>query len=153
MLTKCSCFALEAVLVPPQNSMTTLKMKLKELEEIEKEVASALQSAGQACLELSREKPSMKQVESNTSSFLTTLQNVEAALTKHILYLTQVSTVQPHEGSSYAAQKVFHMALHRLEHARSRMNELERLRHQQEQPQQPPPMQQQMQQPQQEQDS
>uniref|UniRef100_A0A6M2CS50 Mediator of RNA polymerase II transcription subunit 11 n=2 Tax=Rhipicephalus microplus TaxID=6941 RepID=A0A6M2CS50_RHIMP len=133
--------------------MTTLKMKLKELEEIEKEVASALQSAGQACLELSREKPSMKQVESNTSSFLTTLQNVEAALTKHILYLTQVSTVQPHEGSSYAAQKVFHMALHRLEHARSRMNELERLRHQQEQPQQPPPMQQQMQQPQQEQDS
>ncbi|KAH6940110.1 hypothetical protein HPB50_024990 [Hyalomma asiaticum] len=72
--------------------MTTLKMKLKELEEIEKEVASALQSAGQACLELSREKPSLKQVESNTSSFLTTLQNVEAALTKHILYLTQVST-------------------------------------------------------------
>ncbi|KAK8781705.1 mediator complex subunit 11 [Amblyomma americanum] len=137
------------------NSMTTLKMKLKELEEIEKEVAAALQSAGQACLELSREKPSMKQVESHTSSFLTTLQNVEAALTKHILYLTQVSTVQPHEGSSYAAQKVFHMALHRLEHARSRMNELERLRHQQqqEQPPQQPPLQQQIQQPQQEQDS
>uniref|UniRef100_A0A023GHU7 Mediator of RNA polymerase II transcription subunit 11 n=1 Tax=Amblyomma triste TaxID=251400 RepID=A0A023GHU7_AMBTT len=131
------------------NSMATLKMKLKELEEVEKEVAAALQSAGQACLELSREKPSMKQVESNTSSFLTTLQNVEASLTKHILYLTQVSTVQPHEGSSYAAQKVFHMSLHRLEHARSRMNELERLWHQQ---QQPPLQQQQQQQPQQEQD-
>uniref|UniRef100_A0A2R5LG49 Mediator of RNA polymerase II transcription subunit 11 n=2 Tax=Ornithodoros turicata TaxID=34597 RepID=A0A2R5LG49_9ACAR len=110
------------------NSLTTLKMKLKELEDIEKDVATALQSAGQACLELSREKPSMKQVESNTSTFLKTLQNVESGLTKHIIYLTQVSTVQPHEGSCYAAQKVFHMALHRLEHARSRMNELERMR-------------------------
>lgn len=72
--------------------MATLKMKLKELEEIEKDVATALQSAGQACQELSREKISMKQVESNTSTFLKTLQNVENGLTKHIIYLTQVST-------------------------------------------------------------
>uniref|UniRef100_V5HPF3 Mediator of RNA polymerase II transcription subunit 11 n=1 Tax=Ixodes ricinus TaxID=34613 RepID=V5HPF3_IXORI len=118
------------------NSMTTLKMKLKELEDIEKDVATALQSAGQVCLELSKDKPNAKQVDSNATAFVKTLQNVENSLTKHILYLTQVSTVQPHEGSSYAAQKVFHMALHRLEHARSRMNELERLRHQQQQEQQ-----------------
>lgn len=48
----------------------------------------------------------MKQVESHVTNFLKTLQNVESSLSKHIVYLSQVSTVQPHEGSSYAAQKV-----------------------------------------------
>ena len=33
---------------------------------------------------------------------------------------------QLHEGSSYASQKVLQMAWHRLEHARSRVAELER---------------------------
>ncbi|XP_022700499.1 keratin, type I cytoskeletal 9-like isoform X1 [Varroa jacobsoni] len=124
------------------NSSQNLKIKLKELDDIEKEVAGALQSAGLALVELGKEKPSMKQVESNASNFIKTLQGVENGLSKHIIYLTQVSTVQPHEGSSYAAQKVFHMALHRLEHARSRMNELERLRqtHLQQDAQHNPPM-------------
>ncbi|KAG0426650.1 hypothetical protein HPB47_026245 [Ixodes persulcatus] len=72
--------------------MTTLKMKLKELEDIEKDVATALQSAGQVCLELSKDKPNAKQVDSNATAFVKTLQNVENSLTKHILYLTQVST-------------------------------------------------------------
>lgn len=35
---------------------------------------------------------------------------------------------QPHEGSGYASQKVLQMAWHRLEHARSRVNELERIK-------------------------
>lgn len=34
---------------------------------------------------------------------------------------------QPHEGSSYAAQKDLQMAYHRIEHVRSRLNELEKL--------------------------
>lgn len=55
---------------------------------------------------LGKDKPAMKQVENNTQTFLKTLQNVEGNLSKHIIYLSQVSTVQPHEGSSYAAQKV-----------------------------------------------
>ena len=42
----------------------------------------------------------------------------------HIL----LSTGQPHEGSGYASQKVLQMAWHRLEHARSRVNELERIK-------------------------
>ena len=58
---------------------------------------------------------------------------------------------QPHEGSGYAAQKVLQMAWHRLEHARSRITELERIknkhlqnraamiRQQQQQSQQPQP--------------
>ena len=37
-----------------------------------------------------------------------------------------MSTGLPHEGSSYASQKVLQMALHRLEHARSRVAELDR---------------------------
>ena len=38
---------------------------------------------------------------------------------------------QPHEGSSYAAQKDLQMAFHRLEHVRSRLNELERMKNEQ----------------------
>lgn len=49
-------------------------------------------------------------------------------MTDQINYLTQVSTGQPHEGSGYASQKVLQMAWHRLEHARSRVNELDRLK-------------------------
>ena len=37
-----------------------------------------------------------------------------------------MSTGQPHEGSIYASQKVLQMAWHRLEHARSRVAELDR---------------------------
>lgn len=39
-----------------------------------------------------------------------------------------MSTGQPHEGSGYASQKVLQMAWHRLEHARSRVNELDRIK-------------------------
>ncbi len=35
---------------------------------------------------------------------------------------------QPHEGSGYASAKVLQMAWHRLEHARSRVKELERIK-------------------------
>ncbi|CAG0883470.1 unnamed protein product [Darwinula stevensoni] len=82
----------------------------------------------QALQELSKDKPSLKQVDGHAATFLKTLGNVDKELGKQINYLTQVSTGQPHEGSSYAAQKVLQMALHRLEHARSRVNESERIR-------------------------
>jgi mediator of RNA polymerase II transcription subunit 11 len=45
-----------------------------------------------------------------------------------IKYLTQVSTGHPHEGSSYPAQKVLQCAWHRLEHTKSRLQELDRIR-------------------------
>ena len=48
--------------------------------------------SGQGLLELSKDKPSMKQVEGHTSQFLKTLSHVEGELSKHINYLTQVST-------------------------------------------------------------
>merc|ERR1712133_286065 len=58
------------------------------------------------------------------------LQKIDNDLTEHIKYLSQVSTGQPHEGSSYASQKVLQMAWHRLEHARSRVAELDRIKSQ-----------------------
>jgi len=81
---------------------------------------------GQALIELSKDKSSLKMSEQQTHQFLKTLNLVETKLTEQINYLTQVSTGQPHEGSGYASQKVLQMAWHRLEHARSRVNELER---------------------------
>lgn len=54
--------------------------------------------------------------------------HVESKLTEQINYLTQVSTGQPHEGSGYSSQKVLQMAWHRLEHARSRVGELDRIK-------------------------
>uniref|UniRef100_T1J453 Mediator of RNA polymerase II transcription subunit 11 n=1 Tax=Strigamia maritima TaxID=126957 RepID=T1J453_STRMM len=104
--------------------------RLQQLEAIEKDIMNILQSAGQAVQELSKDKPPGKSVEGHTNNYLKTLASVETGLSKQINYLTQVSTGQPHEGSSYAAQKVLQMAWHRLEHARSRVNELERLKNQ-----------------------
>ena len=48
--------------------------------------------SGQALTELSREKPSQKQVENHTNHYLKTLETVENGLAKHIAELTQVST-------------------------------------------------------------
>ncbi|CAH1781954.1 unnamed protein product [Owenia fusiformis] len=102
--------------------------RLKQLENIEKEIASALQFAGHAVGELSKDTPKIKQVESQTTQFLKTLENVESGLLKQINYLTQVSTGQPHEGSSYAAHKDLLMTFHRQEHVRNGLNELEKIK-------------------------
>ena len=48
--------------------------------------------SGMALQELSKDKASMKAVENHTSQFLKTLSHVEGELSKHINYLTQVST-------------------------------------------------------------
>lgn len=102
--------------------------RIQVLDSIEKDIITCLNSAGQVFLELSKEKTSLKQAENHTQTFLKTLGAVENKLTDQINYLTQVSTGQPHEGSGYASQKVLQMAWHRLEHARSRVNELEKIK-------------------------
>ncbi|XP_012541951.1 mediator of RNA polymerase II transcription subunit 11 isoform X2 [Monomorium pharaonis] len=108
--------------------MTPPMERIQILETIEKDIILCLQCAGHACTELSKEKSSLKQAESQTHQFLKTLGQLESKLSEQINYLTQVSTGQPHEGSGYASQKVLQMAWHRLEHARSRVNELERIK-------------------------
>lgn len=138
--------------------MTAPMERIQILDDIEKDIITCLQCAGtyidmnfldifeffmrlsllkctftlkfpaQALLELSKEKSGQKQAETNTSQFLRTLSQVESKLSDQINYLTQVSTGQPHEGSGYASQKVLQMAWHRLEHVRSWVNELDRLK-------------------------
>jgi len=102
--------------------------RLQALDNVERDILSVLQSAGSALTELSKDKPSVKQLDNHTSHFLKTLNHVEIELAKHINYLTQVSTGQAHEGSSYASQKVLQMAWHRSEHARSRVVDLDRMK-------------------------
>lgn len=75
--------------------------------------------------ELGKEKTSQKAVENNTQQFLKSLNIIESKLSEQINYLTQVSTGQPHEGSGYASAKVLQMAWHRIQHARSRVRELD----------------------------
>lgn len=127
--------------------MTAPMERIQVLDSIEKDIITCLHSAGidgnkfyqldlqliinfvgQVFVELSKEKSSLKQAENHTQMFLKTLSAVENKLTEQINYLTQVSTGQPHEGSGYASQKVLQMAWHRSEHARSRVNELDRIR-------------------------
>merc|ERR1711936_1328617 len=81
-------------------------MGMKELDNVEEKVVSCLLAAGKS------------------------LEEIDSKLTENIKYLSQVSTGQPHEGSSYASQKVLQMAWHRLEHARSRVSELDRIKSQ-----------------------
>lgn len=58
-------------------------------------------------MELSKEKPSMKQVEANTTAFLKTLENVESCLQKQITYLTQVSTGRLRARDSFKGVEMF----------------------------------------------
>jgi mediator of RNA polymerase II transcription subunit 11 len=79
---------------------------------------------------MAKDKPSQKQVDVHANHFLKTLNHVEMDLSTHINYLTQVSTGQAHEGSSYASQKTLQMAWHRSSHARSKVAELDRTKSQ-----------------------
>ena len=79
---------------------------------------------GRAIGEMGKEKPNQTHVENYTKNFLSSLTNVEKRLAEQINYLSQVATGQPHEGSSYSAQKDAQMSIHRKEHAKSKLNEL-----------------------------
>jgi len=108
--------------------MTAPMDRLQALDLVEKDVLTCLSSAGLALQELSKDKPSQKQMDQHNTHFLKTLNNVEIEMAKHINYLTQVSTGQAHEGSSYASQKVLQMAWHRTSHARSKVEDLEKIK-------------------------
>lgn len=102
--------------------------RLRQLEMSEKQLVTCMQSMGLALQELGKEKSAFKQVEMYSSSFVRDIESLENSLNAQINYLAQVSTGQPHEGSQYGTQKSLDMALHRLEHSRSRLKELERMR-------------------------
>ena len=82
---------------------------------------------------LKKISPAMsKNLKKNYNFFqvMTNIKSVDTKLSEQIKYLTQVSTGHPHEGSSYPSQKVLQSAWHRLEHVKTRITELDRLRQQ-----------------------
>jgi mediator of RNA polymerase II transcription subunit 11 len=103
--------------------------RIEQLEEIEKDVISILQTAGATLLEIAKDRPAQKTVDNHTQKVMADIKSVEQNLSEQIKYLTQVSTGHPHEGSSYPSQKVLQTAWHRLEHAKSRISELDNHRH------------------------
>uniref|UniRef100_V9LJQ0 Mediator of RNA polymerase II transcription subunit 11 n=1 Tax=Callorhinchus milii TaxID=7868 RepID=V9LJQ0_CALMI len=100
--------------------------RLRNLEELEREIERMLQSAANTILEMSKEKPVERSLERHSSQFTGSVQRVESELGGHIRYLTQVATGQPHEGSSYCWRKDAQMALNRVDYARMKVGDLAR---------------------------
>ncbi|MBN3320390.1 MED11 polymerase, partial [Atractosteus spatula] len=100
--------------------------RLRALEDVEKEIAVILQSAGSIVLELSKEKHNASYLERQLTQFTSSVNRVESELSSQIRYLTQVATGQPHEGSTYSARKDCQMALNRADYARVKLGELGR---------------------------
>uniref|UniRef100_UPI00358EFDCB mediator of RNA polymerase II transcription subunit 11 n=1 Tax=Myxine glutinosa TaxID=7769 RepID=UPI00358EFDCB len=124
-MTGCCCLIVCVFL--QMTAYGTANERLRSLEEVEKEIANVLQNGGFAIQELAKDKPVERQLERFYTQFHSSLIRVEAELTGHIRYLTQVTTGQPHEGSSYAPRKDALMAMHRVEHTRIKLGELARL--------------------------
>uniref|UniRef100_A0A9J8D193 Mediator of RNA polymerase II transcription subunit 11 n=1 Tax=Cyprinus carpio carpio TaxID=630221 RepID=A0A9J8D193_CYPCA len=64
--------------------------RLRALEDVEKEIASVLQSAGTIVLELSKEKANASLLDRQLNQFQTSINRVESELSAQIRYLTQV---------------------------------------------------------------
>ena len=63
-----------------------------QLEEIEKDVISILQTAGATLLEIAKDRPAQKTVDNHTQKVMADIKTVEQNLSEQIKYLTQVST-------------------------------------------------------------
>ncbi|CDQ83400.1 mediator of RNA polymerase II transcription subunit 11-like [Oncorhynchus nerka] len=100
--------------------------RLRALEEVENQIATILQCAGNIVLELSKDKHNASFLDRQLSQFTGSVSRVETELSSQIKYLTQVATGQPHEGSTYSARKDCQMALNRAEYARVKLGELGR---------------------------
>ncbi|CBY33574.1 unnamed protein product [Oikopleura dioica] len=79
--------------------------KLKALDQIEKQLVSAIKNCGQVIGELGNEKISEKNAVKMTDKFIKEIDEVEGALTNQIHYLSQVTCSTTHEGSVYGQQK------------------------------------------------
>ncbi|KAG2468726.1 MED11 polymerase, partial [Polypterus senegalus] len=118
--------ALWVLLTLVQDQINMANDRLRALEEVEKEIGTVLQCAGNIILELSKEKHNASFLDRQLSQFTTSVNRVETELSNQIRYLTQVATGQPHEGSTYSARKDCQMALNRVDYARVKLGELGR---------------------------
>ena len=87
-------------------SASPAEARIEQLEQIEEDVIAILRSAGNCVVEIAKDRPSQKAVDANVQQVMTNIKSVDSKLSEQIKYLTQVSTGHPHEGSSYASQKV-----------------------------------------------
>ncbi|XP_001640033.2 mediator of RNA polymerase II transcription subunit 11 isoform X1 [Nematostella vectensis] len=101
--------------------------RLKQLEEIEKDIVKVMQSAGETIAELSNENPSEDMVNMKATEFVKSLEGVEKGLTEQINYLTQVATGQPHEGSTYGVDKDFELATSRTAIVKEQLQEVQKI--------------------------
>merc|ERR1712141_760964 len=111
-------------------SNSPAEARIEQLEQIEEDVINILKTSGNTLLEVAKDRPSQKAVDSLVQQVMANIKSVDNKLSEQIKYLTQVSTGHPHEGSSYPSQKVLQSAWHRLEHVKNRISELDRLRQQ-----------------------
>lgn len=65
-------------------------------------------------------------INSTATKFLKSLEGVEKGLTEQIGYLTQVATGQPHEGSTYGAEKDFELLRCRTKAIKDQLVEIQR---------------------------
>ena len=66
--------------------------RIEQLEEIEKDVISILQTASATLTEIAKDRPAQKTVDNHTQKVMADIKNVEQNLSEQIKYLTQVST-------------------------------------------------------------
>jgi len=111
-------------------SSTPAEARIEQLEHIEEDVIGILKSCGNCLIDIAKDRPSQKAVDQSVQTVMNNIKSVDSKLNEQIKYLTQVSTGHPHEGSSYPSQKVLQSAWHRLEHVKTRISELDRLRQQ-----------------------
>ena len=109
-------------------SNSPAEARIEQLEQIEEDVINILKTSGNTLLEVAKDRPSQKAVDSLVQQVMANIKSVDNKLSEQIKYLTQVSTGHPHEGSSYPSQKVLQSAWHRLEHVKNRISELDNLR-------------------------
>jgi len=109
-------------------SNSPAEARIEQLEQIEEDVINILKTSGNCLLEVAKDRPSQKAVDSLVQQVMANIKSVDNKLSEQIKYLTQVSTGHPHEGSSYPSQKVLQSAWHRLEHVKNRISELDNLR-------------------------
>ncbi|CAI8050580.1 Mediator of RNA polymerase II transcription subunit 11 [Geodia barretti] len=81
--------------------------------------------AANAVSELCKPRPSSETVEYTTKDFVKTLDGVDKCLSEQIQYLTQVSTMQPHEGSVYGPEKDYELSYFQTALAKERLQRLQ----------------------------
>ncbi|CAK8684000.1 mediator of RNA polymerase II transcription subunit 11-like [Clavelina lepadiformis] len=98
--------------------------RLKKLEDIERKITMAIQSAGFTLQELAKDKPVERTLDKHTNGFMQTLDEVETELATQISYLSQVATSQQHEGSSYASRRNAQLLNESIHHVSKQIDEM-----------------------------